>query len=89
MHYYLLSQKGWSRLIFPNQSKALGGVIMPIASSVGLSEAPKALSESHRSLHQGKLAAVSDILDNPEKNVFFFSGLLRVSVLTDEKGHQI
>ena len=50
MYYYLLPQKGWSWLIFLDQSEALGGAIAPIAGSVGRSEAPKALSESHRSL---------------------------------------
>ena len=39
-------------LISFDQSGALGGAIAPIASSVGRSEAPKALSESHRSLSQ-------------------------------------
>ena len=38
--YYLLPQKGWGWLIFPNHSKALGGAIAPIASSVGQNEAP-------------------------------------------------
>ena len=58
MHYYLLPQNGWSRLVFPDQSEALGGATAPIASSVGRSEAPKALSESHRSLLQENPAAV-------------------------------
>ena len=37
MYYYLLPQKGWSWLIFLDQSKALGA-LAPIASSVGRSE---------------------------------------------------
>ena len=45
----------------------MDGKIAPIASSVGRSEAPKALSEFHRSLPQGNPLAVSDILDNLEK----------------------
>ena len=45
MYYQLLLQKGYSWLIFPNRSEALGGAIFPIASSVGRIEAPKALSE--------------------------------------------
>ena len=48
--------------MFPDQSEALGGAIAPIESSVGRSEAPKALSESHCSLPPGNPAAVSDIL---------------------------
>ena len=47
-------------LIFPNQSKTLGGTKAPIESSIGRSEAPRALSESHRSLPQGNPATVSD-----------------------------
>ena len=77
MYYYFLPQKGWSWLIFSDQSEALGGMTAPIARSVRRSEAPKALSESHRSLPQGNPAALSDILDNPEKSVFFF-GLSRL-----------
>ena len=44
-NYFLLPQKEWSGLIFPDQKEALGGVTTQIASSVGWSEAPKALSE--------------------------------------------
>ena len=61
MYYYLLAQKGFSWLIFPDRSEALGGVIAPIASSVGRSEAPKVLSESHRSRLKETLPP-SDIL---------------------------
>ena len=68
MYYYLLSQKGRSLLIFSDQSEAFGGVTAPVASSVGRSEAPQVLSESHRSLPPGNPAAVSHILDNSEKN---------------------
>ena len=50
--------------------EALGGATAAFASSVGRSEAPEALSESHRSLSQGSSAAVSDILNNPDK--FFY-----------------
>ena len=62
MHYYLMPQKGQSWLIFSDQSEALGGAIALIASSVGRSEAPKAVRESHRSLPLGNLDTVSDIL---------------------------
>ena len=58
MYYYLLPKKGGIDYFFPDQSEALGGAIAPIASSVGRSEAPKALSESHRSLPQESPAAV-------------------------------
>ena len=51
---YFLPQKGWSSKNFPDQSEALGGAIAPIASSLWLSEAPKALRESHRSLPSRK-----------------------------------
>ena len=70
MYYYLLPQKEWSWLIFPDQSEALGGARAPIASTVGQSEVPKALSVSHRSLPQGNTATLSDILDNTWKSVF-------------------
>ena len=70
MHHYILPQKGWSWLIFLDQSEALGGAIAPIASSVGRSEAPKALSESHRSLPQENPAAISFLFNNLEKSVF-------------------
>ena len=70
MYYYLLPQKEWSWSIFPDQSESLGGMIAPIAISVGRSEALKALRESHRSLPQGNHANVSVILDYPEK-IFF------------------
>ena len=66
MFYYVVPQKRWSWLIFPNQNEALGGAIMPIAISVRRSEAPKAWGESHRSLPQGNPATVSDNLDNPD-----------------------
>ena len=58
--------------IWPDQSESLGGTIAPIASSVERSEAPKALRESiYRYLPQENPAAVSDNLDNPEKNLLF------------------
>ena len=34
LYHYLLPQKGWSWLIFPDQSEALGGAIAPIASPI-------------------------------------------------------
>ena len=40
MYYYLLPQKGWSLLIFPDKSEALGGAIAVIASSVGAERVP-------------------------------------------------
>ena len=61
MYYYLLPQ---------NQSKALGGAIAPIASSVERSDAPRALSESHRSRPQGNPPAVTYNLDKTGKNYF-------------------
>ena len=69
-YYYLLSQKGWSWLIFPDQSKALGNATAAVAGSAGRSEATEALSESHRSLPRENPAVLSDKLDNPEKMVF-------------------
>ena len=60
MYYFILLQKEWSWLFSPDQSEALGGALAPIANSVGRSEAPKALNESHRSLPQGKPAAESN-----------------------------
>ena len=49
---------------FSNRCEAFSesGATAPITSSVGRSEAPKALSESHRSLPQENPAAVSDSL---------------------------
>ena len=84
MYNYLLLQKWWSLLIFPDQSKALGGAI---ASSVGGSEAPKVLRESNRSLRQGNLATVSDILNNPKK--LFFPDYRGFPVTANENGHRI
>ena len=49
MHYNLLLRKKVEFIIFVNQRKA------SIASSVGRSEAPMALTESHRSLPKGTL----------------------------------
>ena len=50
----------WVDLIsFQDQSESLGGAIEPIVSSVRLSEAPKALSESNRSLLQEIAAFVA------------------------------
>ena len=88
MYYYLLSQKGWSWLIFLDQSVALGDAIAPIATSVGQSEELKALSKLHRSLPEGNPAAISDILDNREKYIFFpdYQGF---PVTADENGHRI
>ena len=88
MYYYLLPQKGWSWLIFLDQSEALGGAIAPIASSVGQNEAPKALSESHLSLPQGNPAAVSDILDNSEKSLFS-PDFRSFPVMDDKNEHRI
>ena len=48
---------------YSGPKRSFGLSIAPIASSVGRNEAPKALSESHRSLPQGNHVAVSDILD--------------------------
>ena len=45
---------------FSGLSEALGGAIAPIASSVGRSESPKALNESHRNLPQVSAATASD-----------------------------
>ena len=42
----------------PDQIKALGGAIVPIVSTVGQSEASKALSESHRTLLQENPAII-------------------------------
>ena len=58
MYYYLLPEKGWSLLVFLDQSEALGGAIAPIAGSMGRSEALKALSESYLSLPQENPAAI-------------------------------
>ena len=49
MYYYHLPQKGWSWLIFLDQSEALVVAITPIASSVGIVVKHR---RSHRSLAQ-------------------------------------
>ena len=86
MLHYLLPQNGWSWSNFPDQSEGLGGAIVPIASSVGRSEGPRALSGFHRRLHQESPATVPDTSDNLEKCFF---GLSRCWGHGDENGHWI
>ena len=63
-------------------------VLLPPASSVGRSEAPKAFSESHHSLPRGNPAVISDILYNLEKS-FFFYYYRGFPVMADENGHRV
>ena len=77
MYYYFLPQKGVWLVSFSGPKRSLGRRDSADCKQRGRSEAPKALSESHRSLHQENPAAVSDILDNHEE--ICFSGLSRFS----------
>ena len=54
--------------MFTNRVFHNGSITAPITSSLGQSEALKALSKSHRYLPEGNPTVISDILNNPEKS---------------------